>query len=164
MHRALWHHRDVVVTITLKVEVKAKQEQFCFAFSLAKFPGSENAFFARCSLTLSAVCAAKFDFNLQKYTEVCIDLEIIAIDGAVCGGERNSSIFDRKSKVRDFVSLFARSSRLLMILISFFSVFAAFTKLTFEADVIPRRGSHIPKVCKVETFFSFNRFIEQVYA
>ena len=63
-----------LVTITLKVEVEAKQEQFCFAFSLAKFPGSENAFFARCSLILSVVCAAKFDFNLQMYTEASYNI------------------------------------------------------------------------------------------
>ena len=37
----------------------------------------------------------------------------------------------------------------------FFSLFLAFTKLTFEADVIPRRGSHIPKVIYRISFFPF---------
>ena len=38
----------------------------------------------------------------------------------------------------------------------FFSLFLAFTKLTFEADVIPRRGSHIPKVIYRISFFPFS--------
>ena len=75
---------------------------------------------------------------------MCIDLEIAMMARCAVKGIRL-----REAKVRDFVSLLAPRRRLLMILISFFSVLAAFTKLTFEADVIPRRGSHIPKVCKV---------------